>query len=296
MKKGSKILIIVAIIAALIGGGVAGVIVLLNNLSPRTVVKTHSGPNIHVEELSYFNGLEKIYGKVYLPQDTLGAKPVLICCAGLGTDSESWKGLCEKMAKKGWVTYSFDFRGGFPGSRSAGSVYDMSVKSEKADLEFVLQRIREEDFADPEHVYLIGHSQGALVAALVGAGFRREVAGMVLLAPAFNIPDLCAEKYPRNRDIPDSTFFINMNLGRKYFTDGKELNPYKWLGRYKNDVLILHGEDDTLVPISYAEKAAETFPNAELVRLPGVAHRFDGKVTAKMHALVEAFLDKELAK
>lgn len=279
---------------------IVGIIVgalVVKSLSPRKVIRTVSGPNIHVEELSFYDGLEKIYGRIYKPQDTLGRKPVLICCSGLATPCESWDELCQAVAKKGIVAYAFDARGGLKEGHSSGNYLDMTVTSVRKDLEKVLKNIRSEEFTDKDHVYLIGHSQGALVAAMVGSGYRKEVAGMVLLAPAFNLPDVSIEMYPRKRDIPDSTFFAGIcYLGRDWFLDAAGLKPYKWLDRYDKDVLIIHGRNDELVPISYSEKAAATFKNAELVAMPGTGHAFTGSSGSSMRRQVIAWLEKELSK
>ena len=297
MKKAPKILLIVLAVLAVLAVGLGfGVHYYLKSHSPRQVIVTRHSPNIYVEELSYFDGLDKIYGKVYKPQDTLGAKPLIIFCAGIGTNSDVWDETCRMAARKGMVAYTFDFRGGFPGSRSSGNPLDMSVKSERKDLEFVLKRLRREPFVDKDHVYLMGHSQGGLIAALVGAGYRKEVAGMVLLAPAFNIPEMCDRKYPRLRDIPDSTFFVNMFVGKEYFKEGKALDPYKWLHRYSGDVLIMHGTDDTLVPIEYSELAAQEFQNAELIRFEGTQHRFEGSDGKRMREQLDKYLDRQFSK
>ena len=271
--KGGIIAAIILLVLLALGFGVKS---WLRSSSPRDIVKPISGPNIHVEELSYFRGLEKIAGKVYKPQDSLGRKPVVICCSGIGTPGAAWDEVCRTLAKKGYVAYTFDFRGGYPGSPSSGKTVDMTLSSEKEDLTLVLQRILKEDFTDPKNVFLIGHSQGGLVAATVGSGFRKEVAGMILLAPAFNIPDLVTNQFPSRRDIPDSAMFVNMYVGKKYITEAKSMDTYRWLRRYKKKVLILQGKDDTLVPPEYAELAAEEFPESELILLDGVAHRFDG--------------------
>ena len=293
MKKGKKLAIGVSAVLLILVLALLGIVLYLRSLSPRTVVRPISGANIHVEELSYFNGLEKIYGTVYKPQDTLGRKPVLVCCPGLGGTAADWKDICQMVARKGWVAYAFDFRGGAENSRSSGSTLNMTVQTEKADLEMVLKRLLKEEFVDTDHLYLVGHSLGGLVAALVGSGYRNEVAGMVLLAPAFNLPEMCAEVYPHNRDIRDTTFLINTNLGRKFFTEGKSLDSYRWLSRYRNPVLIIHGTEDTIVPIDYAEAAQETFPHATLERMEGVGHAFLGKTGEKMRKLLWAFLEQE---
>ena len=43
---------------------------------------------------------------------------------------------------------------------------------------------------------------------------------------------------------------------------------------YRNPVLIIHGTDDPVVPLSYSERAAETYENAELKIIKGAGHGF----------------------
>ena len=171
----------------------------------------------------------------------------------------------------------------------------MSVETERKDLETVVQRIRKEDFTDKGKVFLMGHSQGGLVAALVGSSFRREVAGMILIAPAFNLPDMGRERYPKVKDIADSTNFIAMVVGKRYFSDIRNLNPYKWLSRYDGDVLLIQGAADDIVPQSYADRAAEEFKNVDYKLLPGIGHTFNSSSARKqLHSLVGAYLDAHL--
>lgn len=290
MKAIAKAGIGLAVAAALVGGGVWGVKAYLAHLSPRKVIKTDGGI-VHVEEMSFYEGLSKVFGKVYLPQDSTGRKPVLIYCHGLGQTGDESDALCRLAAGKGYVAYSFDFRSGSPRSRSSDLPAGMSVETERKDLELVLNRIRKESFTDKGKVFLMGHSQGGLVAALVGASFRREVAGMILLAPAFNIPDSGRELYPKPRDIADSTQFVTMVVGKRYFTDIRNLDPYKWLHRYDGDVLLVHGQADQVVPVSYSDRAAEIFQNVDYQVLPGVGHAFTGAAGKKLNALVGAYLD-----
>lgn len=46
---------------------------------------------------------------------------------------------------------------------------------------------------------------------------------------------------------------------------------------YERDVLIIHGDADTIAPISYSEHAIEVYPSAELKVVPGARHGFDSE-------------------
>ncbi|MBQ8021352.1 MAG: hypothetical protein IJ255_01505, partial [Bacteroidales bacterium] len=67
-----------ALLLALAGAAFTGLFKYMQNAqSPRQVVKT-DGAKIIVEELSFFNDMDKYYGKIYKPADTSGTHPVLI--------------------------------------------------------------------------------------------------------------------------------------------------------------------------------------------------------------------------
>lgn len=81
MKK-----VIVSLISALLVAllGVIGLNI-FKNASPRERVKADNGSRIIVEELSFYHGNDKIFGKVFKPADekgffpdSLGPRPVVI--------------------------------------------------------------------------------------------------------------------------------------------------------------------------------------------------------------------------
>ena len=61
----------------------------------------------------------------------------------------------------------------------------MSVLTEKADLEAVLEEVKQWDFVDTGSIYLMGNSQGGLVTALTAAEHKEEIRAVILIYPAF---------------------------------------------------------------------------------------------------------------
>ena len=51
---------------------------------------------------------------------------------------------------------------------------------------------------------------------------------------------------------------------------------YEAISAYKKDVLLIHGDADSIVPLSYSEKAVEAYDSALLEVLPGAGHGFYG--------------------
>lgn len=291
MVRKTKLCLIWAAVAVVLVALFWGISALHHSRLPRKEF-TRDGTTVYVEELSYHIGNEKISGVVYKPQDSLGKKPTVIYCHGLGSTTRGSEKLCKMIASKGYVAYAFDFRGGSSKSKSSGNHLEMSAKTELEDLDEIIPRIRKEHFVNGKQIYLMGHSQGALVAAMA-APRAKGVKGLILLAPAFNLPDMCEEVYPKNRQIPDSCEVLGiMTVGKRYFTDGKDLKPYKNLSRFRGDVLLIHGSSDKIVPIEYAARAVARFKSVDFQVLDGTGHSFNGADGDKMMELVGAYLER----
>ena len=183
----------------------------------------------------------------------------------------------EAMAAKGYVVYCFDFCGGSPGSQSDGSTLEMSLFTKQADLEAVIEMIQGLDYVDSSNLFLMGTSQGGAVSAITAAKHVDEIRGLVLLYHAFVLVDNANERYQSPEDIPDTQFFMWMDVGRAYFEPLLGYDIYADIEAYDKDVLILHGDEDSIVPLSYSEHAAEVYPSAQLEVLQGAGHGFSGE-------------------
>lgn len=217
------------------------------------------------------NGDKNIYGEVYYPENyEEGQKyPTIIMSHGLSVTHEIYEkaGWAQLMAQQGYVCYIYDFCGGAPNSLSDLEFTEMSVMTEKSDLDAVMDFVKEQEFCDADQLYLMGQSQGGLVTVLQAADRADEVAGMILLYPAFTIPDNVRAQFASAEEIPDGTFeMAKAELGRQYAEDVYELNVMETIGKYKGDVLIIHGLNDQTIPYSasvdaiagpYAESASE---------------------------------------
>ena len=73
-------------------------------------------------------------------------------------------------------------------------------------------------------------------------------------------------------------------------------DAYQHIVGYTGPVLIVHGDADRVVDVSYGKKAAEQYQNAEIVTLPGEDHGFsgNGKITAAH--LTYDFLRRQMAR
>ena len=83
---------------------------------------------------------------------------------------------------------------------------------------------------------------------------------------------------------------MGLTLGPVYHRDALSFDVYDLLPRYPGPVLLMHGTEDTLVPIRYSERAEKTFPNARLVRVEGAGHGFWGDFWLPAAQEIERFL------
>lgn len=113
----------------------------------------------------------------------------------------------------------------------------------------------------------------------------------ILLYPAFVLVDDANERYQSAEDIPDTTFFMWMDVGRAYFEPLLGYDIYSAIAPYERDVLILHGDADSIVPLEYSQRALETYISAELHVLPGAGQGFYGDDASAATTLMLDYLD-----
>ena len=78
-----------------------------------------------------------------------------------------------------------------------------------------------------------------------------------------------------------------MTLGKNFFESIHDFYIFNEIGSYPNNVLILHGDKDEIVPLAYSEKAASLYKNAELIVMEGEGHGFqpEAGITAREDVL-----------
>lgn len=255
------------------------------------------------EEIQVYNGSRRISGIAYVPEtaeDGTRRFPLILFSHELGKNHKTGIPYAKFLVKHGYAVYLFDFCGGSrPGTanKSDGELTRMSVKTECRDLECVLAAAKNWDFADPQRIVLIGASQGGFVSAAVAAKKKEMIAAMILMYPALLIFDDVHRSFASEQDIPETFDKWNhwITLGRAYAKDAWNYDPYQHIGGYRGPVLILHGNRDKLVDLSYSRRAAETFQNAEFHVIQNGAHGFYGQPFKDAVQYIQNFLDRQIS-
>ena len=229
-----------------------------------------------VREIWVDNNGEKIYGEAYIPV-TNGKSPLILTSHGMGANHESGASYAKKYAPRGFAVYTWDFRGGSNKNnenRSDGSNLKMSVMTEVSDVDVILEAAKTWDFVDTNRIFLQGGSQGGLVTAISGVKHEDEVAGLILLYPAFGMAAL-GDRY--SDDMPEEIEIGSMTVGKPFFKDMIGYDVRNEIPGFDKPVLILQGSEDSLVLPSVTKAAADLYPDAEYHIIEGAEHGFSGE-------------------
>ena len=241
------------------------------------VIDSDTASDYEVREIYCDNNGKKIYGEAYIPKGG-GRFTTVLTSHGLGSNHESGASYAKKYAPKGYAVYTFDFCGGSNTNnenKSDGSPLEMSVMTEVSDLEAVLSAAKSWEFVDPDRIYLQGGSQGGLVSAITGIKHQDEIAGMILLYPAFGMYDLVCSF--DDETLEDEIQVGSMTVGKNFVTDLRDYDVREHLYEFTKPVLVLQGSEDGTVLPEFTEEATKLFPDAEYYVIEGAGHGFSGE-------------------
>ena len=160
-----------------------------------------------------------IRGKLYYVEKK-EKQPLVVFSHGLNTTMITLHTTCQSLASSGISVFSFDYCGGATNSSSDMSSKDMSILTERQDLNDVLDEAKTWDEFDSSKISVAGYSQGGLVAAIT-AKERDDIYRLNLVYPAFMMYDEIRMRYPTVDLIPDEQNNCNSPAARR-----------RWRGRY----------------------------------------------------------------
>jgi pimeloyl-ACP methyl ester carboxylesterase len=225
-----------------------------------------------------------------------GSGPAVILIHGVGAAADAWRFIVPALSKKSFTLIRYDLRGH---GESPPSSAPFSLADLTADLEEIRRR------TGYKRAHIVGHSLGAMIAALYAreypdkvislgmlstAAFRTEddrakvkavVAAIEKNGVAREINALVARWFSdefiaahpnivaaRRKQVIDTNADAFLNAFRVYAET--EMSP--WLGQIKSPALVLTGEEDAGCAPRLNRQIAAALPNAELKILPRRKH------------------------
>ena len=194
----------------------------------------------------------------------------------------------EKLASLGFSSLRIDFRGvGESGGHFQDTTYNRQVEDCIAAMDFVSDLLS----GGPNAIFLLGWSQGGLVAA-VAAGRTNRPAAVALWAPVgepkVSFPALIgrdvyervlASRSPTNVQMP---WGVSLTLGHEFFADVENLDPLDEIANYRGRVFIAEGSLDTAIPLGTAAKFAQAHKGAHEVWEAPMDHIFNTSENVEM--------------
>lgn len=191
---------------------------------------------------------QRLRGQLHLPMT--GKGPLVIACHGLESSMSSPKylKLAQRFTEENLAFARFDFRGC---GQSEGRFEDTTLKRRVQDLdEVVAFLVHQKGFLGP--LGLLGSSFGGCV-ALLEAWREKRVGAVVALA---------------------TPFFLEERL-KDPLWQGTDLSHWhEALDTFSRPLLIIHGSEDEVVPISHAHGLHEKVKGSTLRVMDGADHVF----------------------
>ena len=221
-----------------------------------------------------------------------GAKfPLVIFSHGYNGHETDFAGTADYFAANGVAAASITFSGGSTRDASGFPTTSMTIYTECEDLSAVIEYLTADGSFDG--LFLFGASMGGLVSAMTARALGDErVRGLCLLFPALCISDNWNAAFPDAADIPETVELWGMTLGRGFFLSMHGKNLADGVGEYGGDVLIMHGDRDPIVNVSYGERVAEEYENAQLEVFAGEGHGFSHDANLRMEGMTLSFVHR----
>jgi dipeptidyl aminopeptidase/acylaminoacyl peptidase len=216
-------------------------------------------------------------------------------------DDATFHWLAQFLATRGYLVLQPQFRG----SRGFGQAFRAAGKRQwgalvQDDVTDGVRTLVERGAADAQRVCIVGLGWGGYV-ALAGATLTPELyACAASVNGVTDLPELLGAMKVKHG--PDSVFFRRWSeeVGQPTDRALAARSPARRVQDLRAPVLLIHGEQDTFVPIAQSEKMARAMSAAgkpfEFVRLPGEDHDLS-RSPSRIRVLeeLEPFLAKHLA-
>jgi dipeptidyl aminopeptidase/acylaminoacyl peptidase len=184
-----------------------------------------------------------------VPAPGAGASPALAVLHGWGGNAETMLPLAAPLHRAGYALLLLDARS--HGRSDLDTFSSMPRFAE--DLEHAVAWLRRQPGVDPARVGVVGHSVGA-AAALLAASRRDDLAAVVGIA-AFAHPETVMRRLLAAWHVPYIPFgwyvlrYVQHVIGYRF----DDIAPLNTIGRVRCPVLLVHGTEDTVVPVAEAQ-------------------------------------------
>lgn len=220
----------------------------------------------------------RLYGMLHVP-DVPGNHPCAIFCHGFTGHRIEAHRLFVKAARElvrfGMCAFRFDFRGS---GESEGDFSEITITSELEDLCAAVQFVSSAGGVDSNRLALIGLSLGGCVAACYAPTDER-IKALVLWAAVARPNEIFREHLGGSviNELEENGWIDigGLKVSRAFFDELPDVKPLEAAKAFNGRVLIIHGSDDQIVPVTDAYLYSEAFGEKALLHIvDGADHTF----------------------
>lgn len=218
-----------------------------------------------------------------LEKKTDGPCPLVLMLHGFGGCMDARPGgyfqeYSDALTAAGFATLRFDFNGH---GQSGGSFRDMTPYNEIEDASVFLRYAV--SLPDITEIYLLGHSQGGVIAGMLAGYYHDVVKKLVMMAPAASLKTDAINGHCMRADydaqhIPD---FVNVDgvheVGGLFFRMAQTLPIYEVTGQFKGEALAIIGGRDDVVSAESIRRYGTCMPHCRVVEKPTLDHGLGGE-------------------
>ena len=207
----------------------------------------------------------------------LGKKQTVLLAHGWESNSARWQPLIKNLKDKGFTVVALDA----PAHGNSGShIFNALIYSES--IHVVAKRFK----AD----IIIGHSVGGMAAVFCQNIYQLEhVKKLILLGTPSEFVDVLkryTDMLGYNQRIKVQ---LNTTIIERYGKHPKDFSTAKYLKNINSEGLIIHDEDDTIIPYNDALLIKNSFKNSTLITTKGMGHSLNNNtVTTYINEFIEA--------
>lgn len=218
-------------------------------------------------------------------------------------DRQSFNAWAQAMAEHGYAVLQPQFRGstGFGKAHWAAGLGEWG-RGMQDDLSDAVAFLSDAGISDPERVCIVGASYGGY-AALAGAAFTPKIyrcsASINGVSDLTSMMEYEADEHGSDHWVIDH---FSRSMARDYFTPERiaAYSPANFANEMQIPVLLIHGEDDKVVPIQQAELMRDNLKEAgksvAFEEIDDTGHNLGTpEAEAQMLESLLAFLDEHLA-
>lgn len=249
-----------------------------------------------VQHIALKRGGLTLRGVLEKPVD--GPAPLVLMCHGFGGQMDACPGgyfqeWSDALTAAGMATLRFDFNG--HGS-SEGCFREMTPFNEIEDAAIFLQYAM--SLPDVTEVYVLGHSQGGVIAGMLAGYYHDVVKKLVMLAPAASLKTDAIQGHCMQADYDAQHIptFVNVDgrheVGGLYFRMAQLLPIYEVTGRFRGEAMAVIGGRDGLIQPESIRRYGKIMPRCHVVEKATLDHGLGGEEHAEILREVVEFLQK----